>query len=125
MMKKMIAKKFDKLKIAIVDDEDVVSELMKEYILQNYKNIKQIDTFTCGFVFLKQKINYDVVFLDCQMPTISGEDVFKQIKNKELVVFMSGFPKEKINKNKLFLNKPFDFNELDKMIILFGGEKND
>lgn len=86
------------MKIAIVEDEREHRELIKKYIAEacKSKNIQnQIFEFESGeqFLFENEDIDVDVVFLDIQMPGISGVELARKLRadNKDIsIVFATG-----------------------------------
>ena len=73
------------LNIAVVDDEkimcDRIYKLLKDFFRENqYKY--NICMFNNGADFIKQhsECNFDIIFLDIEMPGESGMEVAKQLK---------------------------------------------
>lgn len=114
------------MKIAIVEDEKEHRQLIRKYIedVCENKNIKyQIFEFESGeqFLFENEDMNADVVFLDIQMPGISGVELARKLRendNNIFIVFATGiddyieegydldaihYLKKPINKDKLSL----------------------
>ena len=88
------------IKIAIVDDEKIfVSCFQKDLkrLFQQNKVTCIIASFTSGQDFLKnyQETEYDLIFLDIDIPDVSGIQIASDIRNKKLklnttLVFVSG-----------------------------------
>lgn len=99
-----------------VDDEPLALELMETYISQ-VPGLELMETFTdaisaWGFI---QKNEVDLVFLDVQMPDITGIQLAKSLnKHQPLIVFTTAYSKYAVdgfNVNAIdYLLKPFDFN---------------
>lgn len=82
----------NEIKCMIVDDEPIARDILKKHI-----------EATAGFVLLKSCMNateayaglheheVDVVFLDIQMPVITGIDFFKSLRNPPLVIFTTAY----------------------------------
>jgi len=66
------------------------------------------------------KFPADLVFLDIDMPEINGIDLYKQLKQNTLVVFITSRPDyavEGFNLNALdYLLKPFTFERFNQAI---------
>ena len=99
-----------------VDDEPLALELMETYISQ-VPGLELMETFTdaiSAWGFL-QKTPIDLVFLDIQMPDITGTQLARSLDiRKPMIIFTTAFSKfavEGFNLNAVdYLLKPFDFN---------------
>ncbi len=70
-------------RIVIVDDDQKLVDLLKNYLLENNHNAS---AYTRPEEFLKQKPDkYDLVILDIIMPVIDGFDVLRKIRKKSAV----------------------------------------
>ena len=79
---------------AICDDEPAVLDYLYAHILNEFKRQGAdiyIDKFTMGKDFLNahKAEPYDVVFLDIDMPEISGFDIAEKISGKALIIFVT------------------------------------
>lgn len=70
------------LQIAICDDEPIIANDIKEKLLQ-YKPDYVIDLYLSGKELLGTKKEYDLIFLDIEMPEISGMEVATELRNRE------------------------------------------
>lgn len=81
------------IKAAICDDESTMLDYLYEHISKEFekKADVQIDKYTSGRDFLNayKAEPYDVVFLDIDMPKISGFDVAEKISEKALIIFVT------------------------------------
>ena len=70
-------------KIAIVDDENDINEMIKHYLSR--RNDFDITTYDNPKVALKSIIDthYDLILLDINMPHKNGIDVLREIKQKK------------------------------------------
>ena len=112
------------MKIAIVEDEREHRQLIKKYIeeLCADKNIcSQIFEFESGeqFLFENEEIHADALFLDIQMPGISGVDLAKRLrcqKDDIAIVFATGMDGSMEAGSDLeaihYLKKPIDKNKV-------------
>ena len=109
----------DKLHILVVDDDDRIRILLKDYLSENNyivstaENAEQAET----------KLNYikfDVIILDVMMPGQNGYELTKKIKKKIKVPIIlltaKGEPENRIKGLELgaddYLSKPFEPKEL-------------
>lgn len=93
---KLPERKIMMLKIAVCDDNETMLRSLTDKISATYKqnNIEfEIRSFLSGEIFLNshKEHPFDVVFLDIDMPTISGFDIAEQVNNADetLIVFVT------------------------------------
>ena len=112
-------------KILIVDDEEIVSRLVKTS-LENLWPTLRVDVCNDGMGAVQQvrKLQPDLIFLDIQMPGISGSDIAMQLKERPEtknipIVFLTGMlTKEEARARgnqiggEYFLAKPVSIEEL-------------
>jgi len=104
------------IKCITVDDEPLALELMETYISQ-VPGLELIETFSdaiSAWGFL-QKNEVDLIFLDIQMPDITGLQLAKSLdQRKPLIIFTTAYSKYAVEGFNLdvidYLLKPFDFN---------------
>lgn len=84
------------IKIAIVEDEIVEQERLKKYLeqYQNEVGVKfTIDVFDRTFFFVeKYKADYQIIFLDIELPDGNGMDIANKIRLKDhdvVIVFIT------------------------------------
>ena len=109
----------NKIHILIVDDDDRIRSLIKEYLTDNnYMVSTAVDSPTA-----KIKINqfrFDIIVLDVMMPGQSGFDLTKEIKKKKnipiILLTAKGEVEKRIKGLELgaddYLGKPFEPKEL-------------
>lgn len=98
-----------------VDDEPLALDILENYISQ-VPGLDLIGTFTdaiSAWGFL-QKNSVDLVFLDVQMPDITGTQLARSLKKRQpMIIFTTAYSKyavEGFNLNAVdYLLKPFDF----------------
>ncbi len=97
----------------IVDDEKLARDLLKEY-LENYPDIELLGEAEQGTEAVEKidKLKPDIVFLDVQMPGMTGFDVLEDIEHEPYVIFVTAYDQYAIKafeKNAVdYLLKPLD-----------------
>jgi two-component system, LytTR family, response regulator len=78
------------LNCLIIDDESHAIELLTDYV-QNVSFLKLINATNDPIVGLKliNEGNYDIIFLDIEMPKISGLELLAGVQNKKKVIITS------------------------------------
>lgn len=106
----------NKLKILIVDDEFLALNILENYIekIPNYELIGRTKNPIEALQILNSSI-IDVLYLDIQMPALSGINLLKSLKNKPLVVFTTAY-----NEHAL---EAFDLNAIDYLLKPFSFER--
>ena len=77
----------DEIRIAVVDDEKIFADLISNRLhtfLKNKNVLFGIDIFTSGMSFLSacSSLSYDLVYLDIDMPEITGLDIAQKLRMK-------------------------------------------
>lgn len=119
------------MKAIIIDDENLARELIKAY-LKKFDQVEVIAECSDGFQGLKaiQQHNPDLIFLDIQMPKITGFEMLELIENPPVVIFSTAFDQYAIKAFELnatdYLLKPYSearFEEAVKKAIAKIGQK--
>ncbi len=100
----------------IIDDEKLARDIVKKYLQQNEK-IKLIGECSNGFEGIKS-INEqkpDLVFLDIQMPKITGFEMLELLDEKPEIIFTTAFDQYAI--------KAFEVNAIDYLLKPFSLER--
>lgn len=110
------------LQCIIIDDEPLARKGLKEYIADadflhlagEFDNpLKAMD------ILLKEKI--DLVFLDIQMPKMTGMEFLKSLPHPPLVIFTTAYPQYAVEGFELnavdYLLKPFSFDRFWKAVL--------
>lgn len=113
----------DKLGVIIVDDEAPARELIR-LLLDKYDFVELLGLCSDGqsAINLIQKIQPDLVFLDIQMPEVSGFDVIRAIPEDVLpyFIFTTAYDQYAIQAFEVnaidYLLKPFDDERFDRAI---------
>lgn len=79
-------------KVIIVDDEDPARLLVKQY-LNDYKDLVLLDECNNGVDAVKSINTFkpDLVFLDIQMPGLTGFEVLKKLDHMPQIIFSTAF----------------------------------
>lgn len=97
----------------IVDDEKLARDLLREY-LENFPDIELLGECDQGSDAVEKidKLKPDIVFLDVQMPGMTGFDVLEDIEHEPYVIFVTAYDQYAIKafeKNAVdYLLKPLD-----------------
>ena len=109
------------IKVMIIDDEPLAIEIVKNY-LTDYPDIKIVATSDNGFDGFKaiMEKNPDLIFLDIQMPKISGFELLELLDNPPLIIFTTAYDQyalKAFEKNAVdYLLKPFSKERFDQAI---------
>lgn len=81
------------MKCIVIDDEPFALNLIKDYVLKT-PYLELIETFTNPFKALAYLINNqaDLVFLDINMPELSGIQLLKSLPYQPNVIFTTAYP---------------------------------
>lgn len=111
-------------KVVVVDDEPLATELVLEF-LREFSQFELKQVCHDGFEGLKaiQNHNPDLVFLDVQMPKLTGFELLELLDEPPAVIFttaydafaMKAFDAHAID----YLLKPFSFSRFEKAIEKF------
>ncbi len=106
------------IKAFIVDDEPLAREVVKKH-LQKYSDITLVGEASDGFEALKliPELKPDLLFLDIQMPKISGFELLELLSEAPSVIFTTAFDE--------FALKAFEVNALDYLLKPFSEERFD
>lgn len=112
------------MNVIIVDDEPLAREVMETY-LSHYPDLKLIaqcsNAIEAFEVLSKNKI--DLMFLDIQMPQISGIDFLKTLSNPPSVIFTTAYPNYALEGYELnivdYLLKPISTERFAKALDKF------
>ncbi len=106
-------------KVLIIDDEPLARSIVKE-CLQQHPQLKLMEECNNGFEGVKaiQQHNPDLIFLDIQMPKITGFEMLELIENPPYVIFTTAFDEyamQAFETNAVdYLLKPFSQQRFDK-----------
>jgi len=109
------------IKCIVIDDEYLARVVLQDYI-GKVPGLELMGSFKSPIeaISLIQKGEVDLMFLDIQMPDISGIDFLKTLTKKPLVVFTTAYMEYAIEGYQLdvldYLLKPFSFERFLKSI---------
>ncbi|MCW3785002.1 LytR/AlgR family response regulator transcription factor [Plebeiibacterium sediminum] len=105
-----------KLKAIIIDDEKPARELIKAY-LKVFTEVEVLAEGANGFegVKLIQQFKPDLIFLDIQMPKVSGLEMLEVIENPPKVIFTTAYDQ--------FAIKAFELNAIDYLLKPFSKDR--
>ncbi|MCU4163450.1 LytR/AlgR family response regulator transcription factor [Carboxylicivirga caseinilyticus] len=104
-----------KLNCIVIDDEFPARELLTDFI-KKVPNLELLDRFDSPLKALAvlQSNKVDLMFIDIQMPEISGIDFLKTLRHKPMVVITSAYQEYALEGYSLdvmdYLLKPFSFD---------------
>jgi len=106
----------------IVDDEPIARQGIQEYIDQvEFLHATAVCKNAIEASSALQNNHIDLVFLDIQMPKITGIDFLKNLSNPPLVIFTTAFPEYAIEGYELnvmdYLLKPISFERFFKSVL--------
>ncbi len=95
--------------VIIIDDEPLSREIVKAY-LKNFPDIEVVQECSDGFEGVKaiQEHKPDLIFLDIQMPKITGFEMLELIDHKPSVIFITAYD--------AFAIKAFEANAVDYLL---------
>jgi len=102
----------------IIDDEPPARHIIRDY-LKGVKEIEITGEFSDGFSGLKaiQEIHPHLVFLDIQMPKLTGFELLELLENPPVIIFSTAFDQ--------FAIKAFEANAVDYLLKPFSKERFD
>ncbi len=107
------------IKGIIIDDEPLARNVIKEYAkkIPTLTIVGEYEDAISAHQTLQAK-SADIIFLDINMPKLSGIDFLKSIKNPPLVIFTTAYSEYAMDGYELnivdYLKKPFSFERFCK-----------
>lgn len=117
------------IQAVLIDDEPLSREIIREY-LRPYEDIEIVEECNDGFEGLKAitQWNPQLIFLDIQMPKITGFELLELIEEPPSVIFTTAFDEYAIKAFEAnavdYLLKPFSRERFDKAIQKWMLRKN-
>lgn len=120
------------LKCVAIDDEPLALELIRNYV-SRFGELEMVQTFDdaiSGAEFIR-KVPIDILFIDINMPDITGLDLVRSLEQKPGIVFTTAHKKFALDGFELdavdYLLKPISFERFSKAVkkaIEFARYKN-
>jgi two-component system LytT family response regulator len=106
----------EKLRTVIVEDEELARKLMKSFLNDNEK-VEVVAECENGFEGIKKinELKPDLVFLDIQMPKITGFEMLELLEHKPQIIFATAYDE--------YALKAFDFNAADYLLKPYSKER--
>lgn len=110
------------IKAIALDDEPPALEVIENFCAKSGV-INLVKTFTKSEDALKylKKYPVDLLFLDINMPSITGIDFYKKIPHKAMVIFTTAYSEYAVEGFTLsatdYLLKPFSFSRFEQAIV--------
>jgi two-component system, LytTR family, response regulator len=105
-----------KLRIAIVDDEDLARKLLREYLGED-EDIEVVAECANGFEAVKavSDLKPDLLLLDIQMPRLDGFEVLELVGREVGVIFVTAYDK--------YALRAFEVHAVDYLLKPFSPER--
>jgi two-component system LytT family response regulator len=99
----------NKIKILIIDDEALARDLLRLYLSKD-ERVEIVGECSNGFegVLAIQELNPDLVFLDIQMPKITGFEMLELVPNPPIIIFSTAYDQYAI--------RAFEANAIDYLL---------
>lgn len=110
-----------KIKCLIIDDEPLAIKVIENH-LQDFQNMELVGTFNTAISALPaiKEENIDVIFLDINMPKMSGLDFLRSLTNKPHIIITTAYREYAVDSFDLdvldYLVKPIPFSRFLKAI---------
>lgn len=109
------------LKCLIVEDEELARDLLEKFIekLPHLEIVAKCENPLLAMEVLQNK-KVDILFLDIQMPELTGVEFLKMLPEKPVVIFTTAYPSYALEGYQLdvtdYLLKPFSFERFAQAI---------
>jgi two-component system, LytTR family, response regulator len=106
----------NKTRILIVEDEELARKLLRSY-LNEYSDLEIVGECENGFEGVKaiNELKPDLIFLDIQMPKITGFEMLELIDHHPEIIFTTAYDQ--------YALKAFDYNAADYLLKPFSRER--
>ena len=104
----------DKYNVIIVDDEYLAQKLLQDYV-SKVESLQLVATCSNAFEAMNalNDQQVDIMFLDIQMPDLTGLELVRSLEQKPAVIFTTAYSEYAVDAFNLsvvdYLLKPFDF----------------
>jgi len=106
----------NKVKVVLIDDENLAREIVKKY-LTTYSDVELLAECNNGFEGIKaiNELKPDIVFLDIQMPKITGFEMLELLEEKPIIIFTTAYDQ--------YALKAFEVSAIDYLLKPFGEDR--
>ena len=107
----------NKIRTLIIDDESLARDLLRHYLSKD-ERVELIGECSNGFegVLAIQELKPDLVFLDIQMPKITGFEMLELVQNPPVIIFSTAYDQYAIRAFEAnavdYLLKPYPFERV-------------
>jgi len=107
----------NKIRTLIIDDESLARDLLRHYLSKD-ERVEIVGECSNGFegVLAIQELNPDLVFLDIQMPKITGFEMLELVPNPPAIIFSTAYDQYAIRAFEAnavdYLLKPYPFERV-------------
>ncbi len=118
------------MRVIVVDDEDLARGIVREY-LASHPDVQIVGECSNGFDAVKAitELKPDLLFLDIQMPKLSGFEVLDLLDAKPRVIFVTAYDSYAIKAFEVnaidYLLKPFSRERFEKALLRAAGQAAD
>jgi two-component system LytT family response regulator len=104
------------IRTIVIDDEQPARDLIKHY-LSFYSEIQVLGEFADGFTGLKaiQEFKPDLVFLDIQMPKLTGFEILELLEEAPFIIFTTAYDQ--------YALRAFELNAVDYLLKPYSKER--
>lgn len=111
-----------KVKCLILEDEQLGLVVLKDYISRiPFLEITTITSNGSDALKLIESNSYDLLFLDIQVPVLSGVELLKRLQKPPKTIFTTAFPEYAVDAFELdavdYLVKPYSFERFEKAVL--------
>jgi two-component system LytT family response regulator len=106
----------NKIKVLIIDDEQLARDLLKNYLSRDFR-LEVVGECSNGFegVLAIQELKPDLVFLDIQMPKITGFEMLELLRDPPVIIFSTAYEE--------FAIRAFEANAVDYLLKPYPAER--
>jgi len=116
-----------KLRILVIDDDDIILSLFKETLEEEGYAVVTADSGTKGITYIENQ-DFDLIFLDLKIPGTNGAEIFQELKSikRDLpVIIITGFKDSEMMERAMkqgpfgVMLKPFNDLEITSAVSNF------
>jgi two-component system LytT family response regulator len=106
----------NKITSIIIDDEKLARDIIKKY-LKGFKQIEILAECSNGFEGIKSinEMKPDLIFLDIQMPKITGFEMLELLDEKPVIIFTTAYDQ--------YALKAFEYSAIDYLLKPFSEDR--